>query len=80
MGQVGPDLSNVAAEVAERVSDMTVEEYLHQSIVDPNADIAPVCPLGECPANVMPPNFAETLSEEEINAIVDYLASLGNGR
>ncbi len=80
MGQVGPDLSNVAAEVAERVKDMTVEEYLHQSIVDPNADIAPNCPSGACPANVMPPNFAETLSEEEINAIVEYLASLGNGR
>ncbi len=79
-GQVGPDLSEIGAQAGTRVEGMDAAEYLYQAIVDPNAFVAPECPLGPCPPNVMPANFADILSEEEIQAIVDFLVTLGSGR
>jgi hypothetical protein len=39
----------------------------------PNAIIAPVCPTGACLSGVMPQNFAEVLSPDELDNIVTYL-------
>jgi mono/diheme cytochrome c family protein len=62
-GQViGPDLTNVYAEKGE--------DYIRQSILDPNAVVAE----GFQP-NIMPPTFGELLSEDDINDIIAYLAS-----
>jgi hypothetical protein len=41
---------------------------VEQSIADPNAKIAK-----GYPANVMPANFAETLSKKELEDLVQYL-------
>ncbi len=79
-GQVGPDLSEIGVQAGARVEGMDAAEYLYQSIVDPNAFVVPECPLGPCPPNVMPANFADLLSEEEIQAVVDFLVTLGSGR
>jgi mono/diheme cytochrome c family protein len=60
-GTVGPDLdAELAGEDAA---------FIEQSIVDPQADIAQGFPAG-----VMPSNFGETLSPEEIQALVDFIA------
>ncbi len=80
VGMVGPDLSNIGAEAATRVEGMSAEEYIHQSIVDPNAVIAPKCPTGDCLPGLMPQTFADMLTTDEIDAIVNYLATLGSGR
>ncbi len=64
-GQIGPELTNVYAEKGE--------DYIRESILNPNAVIAPACPTGPCPSGVMPQNFGETLSDGEINAIINYL-------
>jgi cytochrome c oxidase subunit 2 len=48
------------------------EEYLRTSIVDPNAEI-----VQGYPANVMPQDYAERLTEEEINGLIAYIKSLG---
>jgi cytochrome c oxidase subunit 2 len=64
-GQIGPELTQVYAEKGE--------EYVHESIVNPNAVIAIACPTGSCPSGVMPQNFAEILSEDDINSIIQYL-------
>ncbi len=48
------------------------DAYLHESIVDPNAKV-----VKGYPANVMPATFGEMLSEAEIQAIIDYIRSLG---
>lgn len=64
-GQIGPELTNVYAEKGE--------EYIHESILNPNAVIAPVCPTGACLAGVMPQNFSEILSEDDLNNVITYL-------
>lgn len=59
-GTVGPDLD----EVLPGQSAKMIEE----SIVDPNAEI----PSGY-PPNVMPANFGQTLSKQELEDLVQYL-------
>lgn len=46
-------------------------EYLHQAIVDPNATIAE----GFSP-DIMPQTYGDTLSEDDINALIAYIQSL----
>lgn len=46
-------------------------EYLDQSIVDPAVLIVAGFP------DVMPKTFGDTLSDDEINALIDYIESLG---
>lgn len=66
-GVTGPDLD----EVLPGQSAAMVRE----SIVDPNAEITP-----GYPRNVMPTNYGDTLSEAEIENLVDYLLkSAGKG-
>lgn len=77
VGMVGPDLSDIGAVAATRIDGYTVEEYLYESIMEPDAYIAPDCPTGPCPAGVMLKTFSNTLSPEEIDLMVDYLATLG---
>jgi mono/diheme cytochrome c family protein len=50
------------------------KDEIAQSIVEPNTVIAEVCPAGPCPAGVMPQNFAERLSEEQIDTLATYLS------
>lgn len=45
--------------------------YLRQSIVDPNADIV----AGFSP-DIMPQTFGDTLTDDQINALVAYIQSL----
>ena len=66
VGGVGPSLNDVGAR-------LSIDEIV-QSIAEPNAVVAEICPAGPCPAGVMPQNFAERLSEEQITTLADYLA------
>lgn len=67
-GQIGPELTQVYADKGA--------DYLRESILNPNAIIASVCPTGSCPAGVMPQNFSEQLSEDDINYIIEYLKAI----
>lgn len=67
---VGPGLAGLKARASDRVAGMSLEEYVHQSIVDPNAHVVE----GFNP--VMPPNFGDIMSEGEIDDLVAYLLSL----
>lgn len=55
---------------------MDAEAYIRESILVPAAFIAPECPAGDCPANVMLPNFSERLEPSDLDLIVDYLLTL----
>jgi len=66
-GTIGPNLDHLKTYAAK--AGQPLEAFIKQSIVDPNAYIAP----GYQP-NVMPPNFASTLSSTDIDALVQYLA------
>ena len=72
---LGPDQTNLGAIAATRREGYTAEEYLRESILEPSAFIVEECPLGQC-LQVMPENYGDLLSEEEIDAIVAYLNSL----
>ena len=64
-GQIGPELTNVYADKGP--------DYIHESILNPNAVIATACPTGPCPSGVMPQNFGQVLTEDDINSIISYL-------
>ena len=59
-GVTGPNLDEVLPGQSEAM--------IHESIVDPNANIA-----SGYPPNVMPPNFEQSLSPKEIEDLVKYL-------
>jgi hypothetical protein len=66
----------------ERAKDAGVADaaaYIRQSIVDPNAYIVPECPTGPCVVGMMPQTFGQTLSEEEVEALVQFLLAQKGG-
>lgn len=69
-GPVGPNLGNLAENAATRVEGEDAETYVHTSIVNPNAYV-----VEGYVAGIMPQNFSETMSEEEINGLVTWLLS-----
>ena len=83
IGTVGPDLSSIGQIVADRISTgeytgsaADVSAYLMESIVSPDAFLSPQCPTGPCVKGVMPASLADTLSDEEKAAAVEYLSLL----
>ena len=69
--QVGPDLDNLASD-AQKAGRGPLEQYVHESIVDPGAYVVPGFSNG-----VMPGNFA-SLGDEKIADLVAFLTS-GSG-
>ena len=67
-GKVGPDLTNIGTRADAA--------YIRESIMDPQAVIVENCPNGPCSPDEMPTLFAQTLTEEEIDALVWYLTGL----
>jgi mono/diheme cytochrome c family protein len=65
-GTTGPDLDGALKGQSE--------DYIRTAIVDPNADIAT-----NYPPDVMPQNYSTELSEEQLNALVAYLAQATSG-
>jgi cytochrome c oxidase subunit 2 len=64
-GQVGPDLDKVL-----KGKDAA---FIKESILEPDKEIAPGFQAG-----VMPPNFGDTLSPEQVDALVKYLSEVTN--
>ncbi len=77
-GKVGPDLSDIGTVAANRDPDLTAAEYIRQSILDPKAFVATTCPNGPCPGNVMPDDYAQRLSSEQLEILVGYLVNQVN--
>ncbi len=77
---VGPSLAGVATRAATSVPGETAEQYLHQSIVDTNVFLAKGCnandPQAQCAASIMPQDWAQKLSEQQIDDLVAYLLTL----
>jgi cytochrome c oxidase subunit 2 len=59
-GTVGPNLDTFIAE--------DPADFIHMSIVDPNAEIAK-----GYPQNVMPQTYEQTIQPDDLDALVDYL-------
>ena len=74
---VGPSLAGIASRAGSTVDGEDAQQYLHQSIVDPNAHLATGCNAADliapCTAGLMPLDWAQKLSEQEINNLVAFL-------
>jgi len=68
---VGPSIAGVAVRAQTRVSGQTAAEYLRESIVSPSAYVVDTFDDGKMPAD-----WAEILTEAEIEAVVGYLLTL----
>lgn len=67
---VGPSLAGVADRAGSRIPGMKAEEYLRMSIEHPGEYVV------DGFSDLMPPNISDSLSEEEIDAVIAYLLSL----
>ncbi|MBM4424774.1 MAG: c-type cytochrome [Chloroflexi bacterium] len=74
-GTIGPEWNGIGETAANRVGGVSAEEYIHQSIVDPGAFTVPGY---EDKAETMPRDFAQKLTAEEIDIIVQYLLQQDN--
>ena len=68
---VGPSQAGLATRAATRVAGMSAADYIHQSIVEPNAHIVEGFAEG-----LMYQNYATDLTEEQINDLVAYTLTL----
>ncbi len=70
---MGPGLDDLAS--AAEDAGQPLEEFVRQSIVDPNARLAE-----GFQADVMPNTYEKSLSEDQLDALVQYLVDgQGNG-
>ena len=86
-GNIGPNLTTLYEEATKWIASAeykaaggaatTPEDYIHESIVNPNLFTVPECPSGACPAGVMPPNYQEVIPPADLESLVTYLSSLG---
>ncbi len=67
-GEVGPPLTNIGAAAEQRIEGYTAEEYIRESILNPNAFV-----LEGFQPNIMPQNFSQLLGEAELENIINYL-------
>jgi cytochrome c oxidase subunit II len=70
-GEVGPNLDELAAVAGKREKGTSAEDYVRESIVDPPAFV-----VKGFPGDTMPRNFADQLTPEEIDTLVQYLLGL----
>lgn len=71
---IGPSLVNMTVRFESYDLDTTLEDYIRESILDPRIFIAPGDP--PFPAEIMPRNYSEIFSEDELEAIIQFLMSL----
>ncbi len=66
--KTGPTWHNVGDTAVSRVAGESPAQYIYQSITAPNAFVVP-----NYPANVMPANFAESMSPDQLADMIAYL-------
>ena len=74
VGVIGPDLNPLPETAGTKVAGQDAETYVYTSIVEPNAFINEGYPAG-----VMPANFKDRMSEEEIRGLVAWLLDPNRG-
>jgi nitrite reductase (NO-forming)/hydroxylamine reductase len=85
-GAIGPDLSKLSETAQATLQDKAytgkaknVADYIREAIVEPDVFVASGCPGGACQKGLMPATLAQTLSDDELAAIVNYLKDLPAG-
>ncbi|MGJ3241268.1 MAG: c-type cytochrome [Anaerolineae bacterium] len=68
---IGPGLLNIGERASQRIDGVAVIDYLYQSIVEPDAYI-----VENFPESLMPQNWSEIYTDDEIFDIIAYLLTL----
>jgi mono/diheme cytochrome c family protein len=68
---VGPSLAGISSRAGERVSGLSAEEYVRQSILEPNAYT-----VEGFSANIMPTVWSDVLTKEQVDDLTAFLLSL----
>lgn len=68
---VGPSLAGIANRAGERVPDQSAEEYLQNSILDPNLYV-----VEGFSAGLMYQKYKDVLKDEQVRDLVAYLSTL----
>ena len=72
---VGPNLSNIGNRAAARKPGYAAEQYIWESILNPNAFLAPGFGAG-----IMPQDFRQKLSDQDLKDLIAYLLTLKSGQ
>jgi cytochrome c oxidase subunit 2 len=64
---VGPSLKGIGDRAATQVAGLSAEDYIRQSILDPSAHLV------EGYDDLMNKNYADSLSEQDINDLIAFL-------
>lgn len=71
---VGPHLAAIGTEGARRVDGVSAAQYIYQSILEPNAVIAPECKGGQpCPEPTAMPEYASLVNLQDVADLLAYL-------
>jgi len=65
---VGPSLNGIASRAGNTVSGLSAEEYLRQSIIDPDAHL-----VEGFPAGTMPQVWEDELTGDQIDQLIAFL-------
>jgi nitric oxide reductase subunit C len=68
---IGPSLAGIANRAGERVPDQSAEEYLQNSILDPNLYV-----VDGFSAGLMYQKYKDVLKDEQVRDLVAYLSTL----
>ncbi|MFQ5430870.1 MAG: cytochrome C [Nitrospinota bacterium] len=71
-GEVGPDLTHIGARAGKSKKGMSAEQYIKESILNPNAFIAD---KENFEPDMMPPDFAKRMTVAEFHMMVDALVA-----
>jgi mono/diheme cytochrome c family protein len=67
-GEVGPNLTQIAEIAATRQDGVSAEDYIRDSILNPNSFV-----VDGYQSNVMPQNYGDQFSTGELDDLVEYL-------
>lgn len=78
--RIAPFLGDFARVGATRVAGKSAAQYAYESLLDPNALIAPECAAGvPCARPSIMPLYGESVTQQEMADLVRYLVSLRGG-
>jgi nitrite reductase (NO-forming)/hydroxylamine reductase len=85
VGTIGPDLSEIGEVAAAHLTSpdykgkaKSVDDFLRESLIDPDVFVPVNCPNGACQKGLMPSYSDGSLSDMEMNAMIQYMAGLPN--
>lgn len=83
IGTIGPDLSEIGKLAETRLASgeytgqaKTVIDYLREAVLKPDDFLAPDCGGKPCVKGVMPASLADSFNDQELAAVVNFLAQL----